>query len=184
MSMGVRNNESSDLAATHSQARHTCGSHTGVVRQAARYWNVHHSTVQYWKKKADNPVFHSGSWGGSKSSKFSPEQQELWRAALWTIVQTKNQMTLKEMSTEIMRTCNLQVELGMIHRQLRKWKITLKVAFPIQRAKYTFHNIMYYISFVRWYASLESYVKLKVMDESHFDGRSKPPLVVRKCLKF
>jgi hypothetical protein len=79
-----------------------------------------------------------------------------------------------EMRMRIHFECPL-VNVSMIRRQLKIWKFTHKVAFAVQRDKFTFYNLSYYVEYVRWFSKLvkdgDSY-RIKVLDEVHFDGRS------------
>lgn len=138
---------------------------------AAKAFGVHHSTAQYWQKKLADPNFHGNDWGGNKTFKYGEDGQTLFEHTLWSLLKECNNLTLKEMADVCTERSQLPISVNMVHRQLKNWKFSKKVAFPIQRAKYTVKNIEYYAQYVLWFFNLPTFLNVKVLDESHFDGR-------------
>ena len=76
-------------------------------------------------------------------------------------------------------TVRYNFSISMIRNLLRKWRKSSKVAFAVQKAKFTHYNISYYL---RWWISLcnrGELHRIKVMDEVHFDARSEYTLFRR-----
>lgn len=130
--------------------------------------------ASYWKRKTSDETFHSEfPWGGPRSFKFSAEQKEFIKIVLKQVIDMDNQLTIHEMTSIVCNVTDLDITTSMIYGILQEWNFTPKVAFPVQRDKYTVKNIMYYTEFIKWFAQLPSYQNVKVLDECHFDSRSK-----------
>ena len=133
------------------------------------------STALYWKKKVLDPDFHVGSWGGAKSFKFCEEERDEIRTALRHVINQNNQLTLDEMTSNVIEITNLDINRNMIHRILKdEWNFTPKNPIPVQRAKFTIENILFYLQHIEWFSDqlASSFQSIKVLDECHFDGRS------------
>jgi len=140
-------------------------------RKAARTFNVAPSVAAYWSKKVKDPEFHPKDWGGNAQFKFTAEEQEIFQNSLWTLLRTKNNLPITEMVRHCKEETGLDLNTSMIFRQLKKWKFSVKKPFPVQRAKYTADNLLYYAEYIRWFSTLPHYLNVKFLGESHFDGR-------------
>jgi len=52
--------------------------------------------VHYWKKKLEDPSFHSCSWGGDRSSKFTSSEKEVVYSILFAAIQEVPDLKLDE----------------------------------------------------------------------------------------
>jgi transposase len=57
-------------------------SESTTVREAAQVFDLTPDTIKYWRKKNRDNTFHSGTRGGIRNTKFSPETQNEFESAL------------------------------------------------------------------------------------------------------
>lgn len=119
-------------------------------------------------RKVQDPDFHSGSWGGDRSSKYPHEQDRIWEI-VWSFIKNVPQAKLEDIQ-EFLKGQRYYLSRMSISRLLKKWRWSFKIPCVRQVHKYTYSNIDYYMQFCIWLSCVDLR-KVKTVDEVHFDRK-------------
>jgi hypothetical protein len=168
---------------------------SGRKRAVARHFGCSLDFVRYHARKAVDPTFRPGRWGGSKGrARFVPHAAVLVEAMLWQEVRADPIRTVAEFAL-VLRSNGFDVTQRWVQLRFRQWGFSRQRPSYLNINKFTASNIFYY-GYVKqnidvmlgtltgwlvwlWRSTfvLEvrqiPWIRLKFLDESSFDTRSK-----------
>lgn len=133
---------------------------------------VSRSQLSYWRKKINNPTFHSKSWGGARNFSFSQKTREKITQLLLEANEKDPSANLAEYQ-QILEKNGLVVSQMYIRRIFYSLKYTWKVPLRKIINKFSASNVFKYSEFLKWMMSLQTWTHVKYMDEVHFNLESK-----------
>jgi len=139
------------------------------LTEAADTFGVSRFVAKYWKTKVADPLFHPGSHGGKRYSKFSDGVELFIHAHMWLLCKCRPFLRLAEYVEEF-RRLGISVTKKYISRIFKSWRWSMKTASYKQINKYTWKNICLYGCFLYWVQSADL-TRLKFLDEGHFVSR-------------
>jgi transposase len=135
--------------------------------KTAQYCGVTVDKCRYWRKKYQDPSFHSGSWGGFRGYKYGEEGEALLHQLVWKIFDLYPDGSLGDYTNIIQELGVTDITRWKVGEIFRTWNWSWKIPSRTQIRKYTPENILYYINWVKQCTRLNWY-KAKFLDESHF----------------
>lgn len=141
------------------------------VRRASRTLGVSPGVISHIRRKRAIPNLHTGSWGGVRSG-FSVDDRAALQKALWKMYKRDRTLTVKGYHQLLQDQTGIRVSPSWIQKKFESWNLSWKRGVRVQQNKFTPSNLRIYFSYLQRILE-EDLSKVKFMDESHFDGRSK-----------
>ena len=94
---------------------------SGVIRS-----DESRQKFNYWKRKAEDPSFHSGDWGGARSFKFSDEIVTTISIIIWNFVHTHPMANFNEILIAI-RMEGIDCRASYLRSLFKKWNWSWKM---------------------------------------------------------
>ena len=81
----------------------TTAHRSGTVRPVARRFGCGIGHARYYKRKAGDPTWHCGSWGGARRFTYDVFMRGLMDRALWALVQLDPNRLARQYSADLMQ---------------------------------------------------------------------------------
>ena len=127
--------------------------------------------VRYWARKAQDPSFHSGRWGGGRRYCTTLGQSLLREGVLLALIDSHPSAT-KSGLARLMRQYGCHGSNGSwVKRTVKGWQYRHKRLYHIQPLKFTELNMLRYLDHIYGIVQVDP-SRVKYLDESRFESRS------------
>ena len=137
----------------------------------AKHSGVSYSSAVYWRRKVEDPNFHSADWGGTGRKGYVADDRYDMKVIVCRYLVENSAPNLAELAEELGKN-GFPYSRSSVSRLLQRWRWTFKIPTVFQRLKYTPTNMQYYNYFVQWLETADL-ARLKFVDEVPFDRRGK-----------
>ena len=116
----------------------------GRKRMVARHFGCSVDFVRYHTRKAVDPTFHAGRWGGSQgAARFTPHASAILETVLWQEVRADPIRTSAEL-VDAMRSNGFAVTRRWVELCFHRWGFTRQRPSYLNINKFTATNVFYY----------------------------------------
>ena len=116
----------------------------GRQQAVARHFGCSIDFVRYHNRKAVDPTYHAGRWGGSQgAARFASQAAAILESVLWQEVRADPIRTSAEIVLA-MRTNGFAVTRRWVELRFRRWGFTRQQPSYLNLNKFTATNIFYY----------------------------------------
>ena len=136
------------------------------VAKVQKRYGVTRGEVRYWRKKVVDPSFHSGTWGGVRTRKWTDEERWKLHYYIWEEARCHPTSCLENYRQVGLAKGFLASKMYYSHL-FRSWQWSFARPSTTQWHKYQSDNILSYADFLLLIPTIP-WGSLKYLDESHF----------------
>jgi len=135
------------------------------IRKTCDIFGCSRAVARYWATKVKTR-FHSKSWGGKRTKKFTETREATLKLLLWSQCKLNPLSTIPNL-VNIASKCGFKISKMYVSRLFKSWRWSFKKPERKQILKYTKANLLYYGSYITSVNDI-NWNKLKFLDEAHF----------------
>jgi len=143
-----------------------CTIQVGPVK-AAHIFSESKQVANYWRVKASK-VTRPFSWGGARNYRFTLRVEALIRVLIKNLIEKNVIISLDYIKNKILKICLNKWWISVL---LKSWGLTFKKPEVRNINKFSSENIHYWMFFTTWVLN-KNVLKLKYLDEVHFEPKS------------